>query len=412
MPHRNYTVQDRFIKYVKIDTQSDPFSETYPSTTKQKDLSLVLKQELEEIGIEDTVLDEYNYLIAKIPANTNKAVPAIFFCAHVDTTPDCSGTNVKPRIHRDYQGQSISFPDEAELILDPTDHPNLLKKIGHDIVTASGLTLLGSDDKSGVAIIMDAAFQLVHNTDFKHGDVYLLFTPDEEIGQGVKFLDVSKIPAEFGYTLDGGELGELNNENFSADSFVLNIIGRTAHPGYAKDKMQSAIKIASEIVAALPKDELCPEVAGIEDGFIHPTKISGDLGNAEIRFILRHFETERLAEYGELIRTIAEKVLKNYPQSSFTYKQSKQYRNMNDVLTAQPHIFELAIKATKKAGLTPNIRKIRGGTDGAILTFKGLPCPNIFAGEQAIHSKLEWVSIQDMQKAVDTVLNICELNAV
>ncbi len=412
MPEFQYTVSDRFTRYAEIDTQSDPYSDTYPSTEKQKELTLLLEEELKEMGVPEVIVDKHNYLIAKIPSNATKIVPSIFFCAHVDTAPDCSGSNVKPILRESYQGGQLKFPDDDSLLLDPNEHPNLKKKIGHDIITASGLTLLGSDDKSGVAIIMDAAYQMCQNPEIEHGDVYILFTPDEEIGKGVSHLDPALLPADFGYTLDGGDIGELNNENFSADSLLLSISGRSAHPGYAKGKMENAIKIASEIVAALPKDHLCPEVAEADDGFIHPTKIEGELAWARIHFILRNFDTKALAEYGSLINDTAEQVIANYPHSSFSIEQKKQYRNMNDVLKQHPHIFELAIEATKKAGIEPVLKKIRGGTDGAVLTYKGLPCPNIFAGEQAIHSKLEWVSVQDMQKAVDTVLNICTLNVV
>lgn len=406
-----YTVKDRFLEYVKIDTESDPYSETYPSTEKQRNLTQKLLSELKEMGIEDANVDEFNYLLAKIPSNVEHQVPSIFFCAHVDTTSDCPGHDVKPRIFTNYQGGDINFPDDSSLLLSPSEHPNLNDKIGHEIITASGLTLLGSDDKSGVAIIMDAAFQLM-NKPIPHGDVYLLFTPDEEIGKGVKYFEKSKLPAAFGYTLDGGDLGELNNENFSADSLILEIKGRSAHPGYAKDKMENAIKIASEIVAALPKDKLCPEVANIHDGFIHPTKIEGELGWAKVSFILRDFETSKLETYGALIESICQEVIAKFGNSEFKITQTEQYRNMKDVLDQKPYIFDLAIEAVKKAGIKPVIKKIRGGTDGAILTYMGLPCPNIFAGEQAIHSKLEWVSVEDMQKAVDVVLNICELNTV
>ncbi len=412
MEKLNYTVKERFLEYVKIDTQSDPYSQSYPSTEKQKDLTQKLKEELIAMGIAETKIDEFNYLIAKINSNVNNDVPSIFFCAHVDTAPDCSGTNVKPILRSNYQGEILKFPDDQKISLNPKDHPNLKTKIGHDLITASGLTLLGSDDKSGVAIIMDAAYQLINNDSIPHGDVYILFTPDEEVGKGVLHLDVKKLPAEFGYTLDGGDIGELNAENFSADGLVLNINGRSAHPGYAKDHMENAIKIAAEIVSALPKDKLCPEKAGIEDGFIHPTKIEGDLGKASVSFILRDFETNKLAEYGDLIKKTTEKILESYPNSTYEIIQKEQYRNMKDILEKHPHIFDLAVRACRKSGIEPVIKKIRGGTDGAVLTYKGLPCPNIFAGEQAIHSKLEWVSVQDMEKSVDTILNICELNTI
>ena len=382
----NYTVKKRFLDYVKIDTQSDPYSDKYPSTDKQKNLTKILAAELLEMGVINVEVDEYNYLIAKIPSNIDQKVPSIFFNAHVDTAPDCSGTGVDPILRPNYDGSVIKFPKNDKLLLDPKDHPNLKNKIGHDLVTSSGDTLLGSDDKSGLAIIMDSAYQLINNEDIDHGDIYILFTPDEEIGKGVKYLNPKKMPADFGYTLDGGDLGELNNENFSADSLVLKIKGVTAHPGYAKDKMEHAIKIASEIVSELPKDSLCPEAASGDDGFIHPTKIEGDLGHAEIHFIIRDFKTENLIEHANIIKSITEKVLQNYPNSSYAMDQQLQYRNMNDILEKNSHRFNLAIQACESADVIPKVKKIRGGTEGAVLTCMGRPCTNIFAGEQAIHS--------------------------
>lgn len=405
-------VASKFMSYVKIDTQSNPESEQYPSTSKQLDLTRKLEQELKLMGASEVFIDEYGYLFAKVPSNTTLEVTPIFFCAHVDTTPDCSGNNVQPIIRANYQGEDLHFPNEAGLLLSPNEHPNLLKKIGHDLITASGRTLLGADDKAGVAIILQAFEELLKGVNYPHGDIYALITPDEEIGKGVAFLDVKKLPAEFGYTLDGGEVGELNNENFSADAFELRVYGRTAHPGYAKGKMENAIKIISEIIDSLPKHILCPEVAEEHEGFIHPVAVHGELGEATAEFILRDFDTRKLSEYGELIRSTAEKVLEKYPNSTFKVFQKQQYRNMKDVLDQQPHIFNLAIEATKASGIDPKIKKIRGGTDGAVLTYMNRPCPNIFAGQQAIHSKLEWISIQDMLKSVETVLNICRLNAV
>lgn len=412
MNKKSYTVAERFMEYVKIDTQSDPTSEHYPSTSKQLNLTRKLKQELELMGAADIALDEFGYLIARVPGNILHKVPPIFFCAHVDTTPDCSGTDVEPLVRYNYSGEDLHYPDDAGIVLSPDEHPNLKQKIGHDIITASGKTLLGADDKAGVAIIMEVFEKLLHSTNISHGDIYLLITPDEEIGKGVAHLDVEKLPADFGYTLDGGDLGHLNNENFSADGLELKIFGRTAHPGYARGKMENAIKIISEIISALPKDRLTPEVAGEDDGFIHPTNIEGTLAEAKANFILRDFSTDMLTTYADIIQETTEKVLETYPHTTFKISQHKQYRNMNDILRTMPHIFDLAVKATKAAGIDPVINKIRGGTDGALLTFMGKPCPNIFAGQQAIHSKLEWISIQDMEKAAETVLNICRLNAV
>jgi tripeptide aminopeptidase len=403
-----YTVTERFLKYVQIDTQADPMSSTFPSSMKQKDLTAVICKELDDMGIAYTTNDA-GYIYASIPSNIDKKVPKIFFCAHLDTAPDCSGTNVKPILHKNYQGADITLPDDQSIVLTPSQFPNLLDKKGHDIITASGLTLLGSDDKSGVAIIMDALYQLVHNPEIQHGDVKALFTTDEEIGKGVAKVDLNILDADFGYTLDSGDLGCFEDENFSANALKLTINGVSAHPGYAKGNMENAIKIASEIVAKLPKLTLTPETTEAKEGFIHPTKIQGGLESATIDFILRDFETAKLDEYATLISDIAEEVLLNYPNSTFESEVKVQYRNMKDVLEKHPHVSKIALSAMENVGVKPVYGSIRGGTDGAALSHMGLPCPNLFAGEQAIHSKYEWVSVQDMQKGVDTVLEICKL---
>lgn len=406
----NYTVADRFLRYVQIDTQSDPASESFPSTEKQKVLSSMLVSELKEMGISNAEMDEFGYVYASIASNSVKnGIPGIFFCAHVDTAPDCSGKDVKPIVHKHYSGGEIILPDDPNQKFSPADYPNLAKKIGHDIITASGLTLLGSDDKSGVAEIMDAAYQLVSNPDIKHGDVYLLFTPDEEVGKGTEKVNLNKLPAAFGYTLDGGELGAFENENFSANSFHIFIQGVAAHPGYAKGKMEHAIKIAAAIVDRLPKDTLCPESTEKKEGFVHPNKIQGGLENAQIDFIIRDFDTSKLEAHEQLLKNISNKVLEDYPNSSVRFESKVQYRNMKDILDENPHITEYALEALSRLGLPAKAGSIRGGTDGAMLSHKGLPCPNLFAGEQAIHSKHEWVSIQDMQKAVDTIIEICRI---
>lgn len=404
----DYTVKDRFLKYVQIDTQADPMSGTFPSSAKQKNLTVVLCEELDRLGISYTTNDA-GYIYAHLPSNIDKDVPKIFFCAHIDTAPDCSGTDVKPLLHTNYQGQDLTYPDDPSLLLSPAQHPNLKEKIGHDIITASGLTLLGSDDKSGVAIIMDALHQLKSNPAIPHGAVKALFTTDEEIGKGVAKVDLNLLDADFGYTLDSGDLGCFEDENFSANSLKLTIQGVSAHPGYAKGNMENAIKIASEIVAALPKLCLTPETTEHKEGFIHPTKIQGGLESATIDFILRDFDTQMLDEYAGLINEIADNVMKSYPNSTYTSESKYQYRNMKDVLEIHPHVSQLALQAMENVGIKPQYGSIRGGTDGAALSHMGLPCPNLFAGEQAIHSKYEWVSVQDMQKGVDTILEICKL---
>lgn len=405
-----YTLTERFLKYVQIDTQADPMSSTFPSSEKQKNLTNFICEELKEMGVSFTT-NAAGYIYASIPSNIDKSVPKVFFCAHLDTAPDCSGTDVIPIIHANYQGQDITLPDDETQVISPSQHPNLLTKIGHDIITASGLTLLGSDDKSGVAIIVDSLYQLVNNPDIPHGEIKALLTTDEEIGKGVAKVDLTLLDADFGYTLDSGDLGCFEDENFSANAFKLTIHGVSAHPGYAKGSMENAIKIASEIVAALPKLTLSPETTEGKEGFIHPTKIQGGLESATIDFILRDFETAKLDEYANLIRNVAEDVLFSYPNSTYESEMKVQYRNMKDVLVKHPHVSKMALQAMENVGVKPVYGSIRGGTDGAALSHLGLPCPNLFAGEQAIHSKHEWVSIQDMQKGVDTVLEICRLVA-
>ena len=407
----NHTIKERFLKYVQIDTEADPFSSTIPSSEKQKDLSAILVEELKAMGVENAFTNEYGYVYATIPSNIDKEVDGIFFCSHVDTAPDVTGKNVKPIVHENYQGNDIVLPDDTSQVLTTEKYPKLLTKIGHDLITASGLTLLGSDDKSGVAIIMDAMHQLVQAGDsIKHGDVTALFTTDEEIGRGVVKVDTDLIPASFGYTLDGGGLGAFSNQNFSADGAVLTVTGVSAHPGYAKGKMQHAMKIAAEIIAALPKEELSPETTSGMEGFIHPSHIEGGLETTTIKFIIRDFDTAGLAVKADLLRKIAENAVANYPGSKFDLEVKEQYRNMHDVVAKNPHISDLALEAMKRVGVTPNEVPIRGGTDGAVLSFKGLPCPNLFAGQQAIHSRHEWTSVQDMEKATQTILHIVQLN--
>jgi tripeptide aminopeptidase len=404
----NHTVAERFLRYVQIDTQADPTSKTTPSSEKQKNLSQLLVQELLEMGITDAEMDEHGYVYATIPANTDKPnVPTICFCSHVDTAPDASGTDVKPIIHRNYQGLDIVLPDDPSQIIRMVDYPYLKTQVGKDIITASGLTLLGSDDKSGVAEIMDAAFHLLHTPSVKHGKIRILFTPDEEIGRGVDKVNMEKLGADFGYTLDGGPVGDIENETFSADGATIKIQGVAAHPGYAKGKMENAIKIASDIVASLPKDHLTPETTEGKQGFIHPVKIEGGLENAQITFILRDFDNELLNEKAVILRGVMDEVMKNYPYSKAEMDVFQQYRNMKDVLDTHPHVTDNAIEAIKRAGLKPNLGSIRGGTDGSRLSFMGLPCPNLFAGEQGIHSRHEHVSVQDMEAAVRTIVHLC-----
>jgi tripeptide aminopeptidase len=403
----SFTVAERFLKYVTIDTQSDPASPSCPSTKKQKDLGLVLVDELLAMGIKDAHLDEFGYVYATIPANSGKKdIPVICFCSHMDTAPDCSGTGVKPIVHKDYQGVDIILPDDPAQIIKMAEHPDLKNQLGADLITASGTTLLGADNKAGVAEIMDACYQLINHPEIKHGAIRILFTPDEEIGRGVDKVNIEKLGAYAAYTVDGERAGNMENETFSADGAKLVIQGVSAHPGFAKGKMESAIKIAGQIIAALPA-YLSPEATGGKEGFVHPVAMEGHVETASIDFIIRDFEDERLNEHAMVIHSTANEVLKGFPGSSYQLQTKPQYRNMKSILDKHPQIVEYGMEAMKRAGLEARLCSIRGGTDGSRLSFMGLPCPNIFAGEHAFHSKLEWVSVQDMQSAVLTILHLC-----
>lgn len=403
----SHTVTERFLRYVKIDTQSDPESSTCPSTEKQKNLSRVLVEELQEMGIEDAHLDEYGYVYATIPSNTAKKVPVICFCAHVDTSPDCSGKNVNPVVHKNYQGGNIVLPADHSQVLTPEDHPELLNQIGNDIITADGTTLLGADNKAGVAEIMDAAYFLMTHPEIKHGTIKILFTPDEEIGRGVDKVELKKLGADYAYTMDGETLGHIENETFSADMVTVEINGFSVHPGYAKGKMESAIKIAAAIIDSFPKDHSSPETTAGREDFVHPVSVSGTIEKTIIKIIIRSFETEKLKELEDMMESIIKKVMKSFPKSSYQFTVTEQYRNFKEVLDKHPQLIKYAEEAVNRAGVKPHLTIIRGGTDGSRLSFMGLPCPNIFAGEHAFHGKHEWVSIQDMQKAVETIIHLC-----
>lgn len=396
------------MRYVAIDTQSDPERSTFPSTEKQKDLSSLLAAELVQIGVADAHMDEWGYVYATIPSNSEKDVPVICFCSHVDTAPDCSGTNVKPILHQQYAGQDIILPDDPAQVITTKEHPYLLQKIGDDIITASGLTLLGADDKAGVAIIMEFVHRLVNDPSIQHGMIKILFTPDEEVGRGVEHVDMQKLGADFGYTLDGSELGSLEFETFSADGVEIIINGIIAHPGSAKGKMVNAIKIAADFVDALPKDTMAPEVTEGRQGFFHPTDIKGGAESATIKFIIRDFETARLTEHEALLEEILKRVMALYPGASYQFKVKEQYRNMREILDLHPDVVRHAADAIRECGLTPLSHPVRGGTDGSRLSFMGLPCPNIFTGEMALHSKQEYVSVQDMEKAIEVLVKLVQ----
>lgn len=406
----SFSVEERFLKYVQIDTTADPNSESFPSSMKQKDLAKVLVEELKELGIADAEMDQWGYVFGTVPSNSeNKNLPTICFCSHMDTAPDCSGTNVKPIVHRNYDGTPIVLPDDETQIITTEKHTYLKSKIGDDLITASGLTLLGADDKAGIAIIMDFVQYLVQNPEVKHGDVRILFTPDEEVGRGVEQLDMKKLNADYGYTLDGGQLGDIEDETFSADAVKITFQGISAHPGYAKNKMVNAIKLASEVVAALPKDRWSPETTSNREGFVHPTSIEGGLEQATLQFIIRDHQTSKLEEYEAELKRITESVVNQYPGTIFDFKIVEQYRNMKEILQEVPFVTDYVEQAMIQAGVEPKRTIIRGGTDGSRLSFMGLPCPNIFTGEMAIHSKHEYVSVQDMQKAVKTLVELIQI---
>lgn len=401
-----HTVTERFLRYVTIDTQSDPNSPASPSTEKQKDLGRVLVTELKAMGVADAHLDDYGYVYATIPANTDKKVPVICFCSHMDTSPDVTGKDVKPQTVKNYRGGDITLPGDTTQVIRFAEHPALKNQIGNDIITTDGTTLLGADNKAGVAEIMDAAHFFINNPDVKHGTIKILFTPDEEIGRGVDNVDIEKLGADFGYTMDGESAGSVEDETFSADGATITITGVSAHPGYAKGKMEHAIKIAAAIVERLPKEGCSPETTSGKQGFLHPVGIEGALERATLSFIVRDFTEEGLKEKEVLLETIVKDVMKDFPRSTYKFEVREQYRNMKQVIDRHPHILEYAIEAIRRTGLRPMRTAIRGGTDGSRLSFMGLPCPNIFAGEHAFHSRLEWVSRQDMEKAVQTIVHL------
>jgi len=414
-----FGVAERLMRYVQIDTQSDPNSLSFPSTEKQKDLSTLLLQELLAIGLVDATMDTNGYVMATIPATIEQEkldalkLPVICFCAHVDTAPDCSGTDVKPILHQQYNGAPIVLPDDPTQIITVEKYPYLKNFIGKEIITASGKTLLGSDDKAGVAIIVSLAAYLMQHPSIQHGPIKILFTPDEEVGRGADFIDFKILNADFGYTLDGGALGCFEMESFSADHLVLTIDGVMAHPGSAKGVMQNAIKIASDIIAALPRDQWCPEHTEGKAGFVHPTNIQGGAEQVQIEFLIRDFDTANLAIYEQRILDIAEGVIRQNPyynESKVKIEVKQQYRNMKEVIDQYPQMVDLALDAYKRAGIQPVIEPIRGGTDGSRMSFMGLPTANIFTGMQAIHSKHEWVGVADMQQAVQVLAYMVEIN--
>jgi tripeptide aminopeptidase len=405
-----YSVLERFLRYVKIDTQSDPTATCFPSTAKQRNLSELLASELLALGINDAHVDTHGYVYATIPATTAKSnVPVICFCSHVDTSPDVTGANVKPIVHHQWNGEDIILPDDPQQIIKRSEHPDLEDQIGHDIITASGTTLLGADNKAGVAEIMAAAQYLMEHPEIPHGEIKILFTPDEEVGRGTEQVDITKLGADFAYTVDGETVGTLENETFSADAVTITFDGVSTHPGFAKNKLENSLKIAADLLAALPKDRLSPETTEGMEGFIHPVSIKGIQEQTVVDFIIRDFTVEGLLEKETYLKELTEQVIQKYPHSSFTFEVHEQYRNMKEVLDQYPALVENALMAMQRVGLQAECRSIRGGTDGSRLSFMGLPCPNIFAGEHAFHSKLEWVSVQDMEKATSVIIELCKI---
>ena len=405
-------VATRFLRYVQIDTQSDPYSNNFPSTEKQKNLSNVLVEELQQMGIQDAAMDQYGYVIATIPATHQKNVPILCFCAHMDTAPDCSGSGVKPILHQNFNGAPIILPDDPTQIITTDAYPYLKNFIGKSIITASGKTLLGADDKAGVAIIMEMANYLMKNKNCPHGPIKILFTPDEEVGRGTEHLDIKKLGADYGYTLDGGELGSFEMETFSADNITLHIQGVIAHPGAAKGVMQNAIKIGAEIIAALPKNEWSPEYTEDRMGFIHPHHIEGGAEKVSIEFLVRDFDTLQLKKYSQKLMAIAQSVIERHPdfnKATLTMEVKEQYRNMREIIDQHPIIVEKALAAYTMVGLHPKVTPIRGGTDGSRMSFMGLPTANIFTGMQAIHSKHEWIGVEDMEKSVEVLVKLVEI---
>jgi tripeptide aminopeptidase len=407
-PRYKFTCVDRFLKYVKYDTQSDEESTSFPSTEKQKKLSADLAKELKKMGLKDAAMDKWGYVMATLPATTKKKVPPIAFIAHVDTSPAVTGKNVKPIIHKKYKGGDIKLPKEKRVIKE-NENPDLKKMKGFDIITTDGSTLLGADNKAGVAEIMDVVNYLLVHPEVKHGPIKICFTPDEEVGRGTEKIDLKKLGAKYAYTVDGSSRGEVESETFSADAVVLKFIGKNIHPGYAKNQMINSIKIASAFMESLPKKKLSPETTEKRQGYVHCTNINGLEEVTTLKFIIRDFETPKLKEYEKLLEELAKKAVAKFPGSKYEFKVVNQYRNMREVLDKHPQVTKYAVQAMRNLGIKPILNPIRGGTDGSRLSFMGLPTPNIFAGEHSFHSQLEWVAIQDMEMAVKVIVELAQI---
>jgi len=400
------SVLDRFLRYVTVDTRSDEQSTACPSTPGQLVLMQMLEQELRALGLDDVVLDEHGYLMATVPASAGVEAPVIGFIAHVDTSPEMSGTDVRPLVHAAYDGRDLVLPDDPSVVLRERDIPALRQQHGHDIVTASGLTLLGADDKAGVAEIVTAAEYLLQHPGGPHGPIRLGFTPDEEIGRGADRFDVARFGAICAYTLDGGSRGELEYESFSADAMTLTFGGFNTHPGYAKGQMINAIRVAARFLDRLPTAGMSPETTSGYEGFVHPYQLDASVDRTRVKVLIRDFVTAELTVKEALVERIARDVVNEYPGASVDIRIDESYRNMREVLEHHPQVIERARAAMRQAGIEPIENPIRGGTDGSRLSFMGLPTPNLFAGEHNFHSRREWVSVQDMEKAVEVIVNV------
>jgi tripeptide aminopeptidase len=400
-------VLDRFLRYVKYDTQADENSTTYPSTSKQLVLLRDLADELRSLGLQDASMDEHGYVTATIPPTSHKRVPTIAFIAHVDTSPEMPGHNVTPLVHERYDGRDIVLPDDPTAVLRTSECAPLADRIGDDIVTASGTTLLGADNKAGVAEIVTAAEHLTRHPEIPHGPIKIAFTPDEEVGRGTQFFDVERFGAQYAYTMDGSTRGELEFESFSADAMTVTFVGFNTHPGYGKDRLVNSIKVAADFLQQLPRD-LSPERTDGYDGFVHPYVLQGGSEKTTVRFIVRDFKTAAVQEKEQMLERLAREAASRHG-ARVELRIEEQYRNMREVIDTHPHIVEYAREAIRRAGITVHERPIRGGTDGSKLSFMGLPTPNIFAGEHNFHSRLEWVSAQDMEKAVEVIVNLARV---
>jgi tripeptide aminopeptidase len=404
------TVLDRFLRYVQYDTQSNETSTSYPSTDSQLVLLRDLVAELRQIGVADAAIDGHGYVTATIPATTTKAgVPTIGFIAHVDTSPEMPGAGVRPIIHTAYDGRDLVLPDDPSAVLRLAEIPLLGEQIGHDIVTASGTTLLGADNKAGVAEIVTAAAHLAAHPEIPHGTIRIAFTPDEEVGRGTKYFDVPGFGAAFAYTMDGGRRGEIEIESFSADAITVTFHGANTHPGYAKGRMVNAIKVAASFIDALPRGTLSPETTDGYEDFVHPYVVNASVDRTSVRLLVRDFVTAGLKEKEAMLERLAREAAARYPGASVEVAVEESYRNMREVLDRYPAIADHAREAIRRAGIEPHSRPIRGGTDGSRLSFMGLPTPNLFAGEHNFHSRLEWVSVQDMEKAVEVIVHLCQV---